>query len=81
MNFILQKSSVRLPFCKKKIKKIIIIACYMKVHNVCSFKQITMFFFAQEYLEKTTELSQVTEKLIPLCSTPRPDRDSNSHQW
>jgi hypothetical protein len=27
-------------------------------------------------LEKTTDLSQVTDKL---CCTPRPDRDSNSH--
>jgi hypothetical protein len=29
-------------------------------------------------LEKTTDLSQVTDKL---CCTPRPDRDSNSHHW
>ena len=31
--------------------------------------------------EKTTDLSQVTDKLYHICCTSRPDRDSNSHQW
>jgi len=35
-----------------------------------------------EDLEKITDLSQVTDKLITYCFTSRPDRDPNSqHEW
>jgi hypothetical protein len=61
----------------------------IKQHYVTSIKRASLSFnqtasigFNQTALEKTTDLPQVTDKLLShFCCTLRLEQDSNQHQW